>query len=698
MVISNSRVAQRKAPSARASIEFMRQIDPDRIYWVLGASVRGAWRIETFYGATRDAQAERWIAERYAEGGEAWLVLGDVRAPVFGHGVAVEDIAGYRFIAATSSAFETFTSLQSGEPFTVWRSASIGAIALWKLSAAVTSDDAAYASGLRASACCVGRRQAVAQLYYVPLPRDMSPVGVGGSMARMPRETRGGACEGLPTESARMLGAAPGAARAVISESDSWLAHSIAEALESQKITGGRIVGMTRGPLVTVCDYEPARSEKSARVVKSSNDVARLIKAASVIAREDTARGVVCFDVSNAKRDIVHLRDVQASPEWATAKRAMALPYLLGVTSAGAPLCIDFAKAPHVLKAGSTGSGKSTGMNSGIVSLLEARGPDELRVILIDPKRVELSIYGRHKQAPSDIPHLLAPIANDATKAAAALEWALGEMLRRYELLEDEGVSNVAEYNEQLAEFRVGGAVDVPGDMYRILIVIDEYAMLLQQAERRVKDVVRRLSAEARAAGIHILLATQHPSAKMMSGDLRTNFPVAITYRMAKNEGSIVATGSTIARQLLGDGDGLLDRGDGFERIHAPFISKAEIRERLAPIRALGEPVFAFDYIGARPVRPSDAGSGYGDEEPVFDAGSGDFTPEDENDVETKESPRGAAMAELCKIMPKGVQMRRADIWREMRLGDHSKDTMDRAAKDMGIEMIDGPNGKLWTR
>jgi|WetSurMetagenome_2_1015567.scaffolds.fasta_scaffold00618_28 hypothetical protein len=695
----------RTAPDAAQTCTFIEALDPDRTIWQLGAYFGRTWGWAGFYGPSRRAQAQEWIAGRYRAGAGVWLLLGDVSAP-HAHGLAPSSIVGVRFIAATAGSSVDLLSPWAGDPLTVYQDQTGQFVGIWKLPRAIAQEDEAEECGKAAARCCVGRLSASPLLRVAPLPGDFRAAGGGrGSIVRMPLHGRTATplVPALPVLAqegyAATALALPSAERTVIEDQDRWLAHSISEALESQKITGGRIVGMTRGPLVTVCDYEPARSEKSARVVKSSNDVARLIKAASVIAREDTARGVVCFDVSNERRDIVHLRGVQASAEWGSAKRSMALPYILGVTSAGEPLIIDFAKAPHVLKAGSTGSGKSTGMNSGIVSLLEARGPDKLRVILIDPKRVELSIYGRHKQAPSDIPHLLAPIANDATKAAAALEWALGEMLRRYELLEEEGVSNVAEYNEQLAEFRAAGDSGVPDDMPRILIVIDEYAMLLQQAERRVKDVVRRLSAEARAAGIHILLATQHPSAKMMSGDLRTNFPVAVTYRMAKNEGSIVATGSTIARRLLGDGDGLLDRGDGFERIHAPYISKAEIRERLAPVRALGEPVFAFDYTGARPVRPSDAGSGYDDSGPVFDAGSGDFTPEEENEHGVKESPRGAAMSELCKIMPRGQQMRRADVWREMKACGHSKGTMDRASDDMGIDKVDGKgNDQLWTR
>lgn len=698
---NNNRAATRRAlPSSGSTVEFLRQIAGDRDYWVLGASVGGEWSLETFHGGAREALAERWIAARYAEGLEVWLVLGDVRRPVYGAGLDVGDIVGYRYFACSSAAPDAFTTPQARGPFCVWRSLS-GAVALWKFPSPVSHERAAYESGVRASDCCIGKLTATAQLYYIPLPRDMVPVGVGGSMVRMPRDTPAGAYVGL----AAAPGAQPGqyapvaADHAVVAEADKYLAYQVTEALEAQKITGGRIVGVTRGPLVTVVDYEPARSEKSKKVLDTSRDVARLIKSASVITREDTERGVICFDVSNAQRETVRLSDVQTSPEWEEAKRRMALPYILGVTSAGVPLIVDFAQAPHMLKAGSTGSGKSTGMNSGIVSLLEARGPDKLRVILIDPKRVELSVYGRHKQAPTDIPHLLAPIANDATKAATALEWALVEMNRRYDLFGDEGVSNVDEYNELLAEQRAAGEAGVPDDVYRILIVVDEYAMLLQQAERRVKDVVRSLSAQARASGIYILLATQHPSAKMMSGELRTNFPYAVTYRMAKHEGSVVATGSGIACRLLGNGDALLDRGFGFERIHAPYVSKSEIRERLSSIRALGEPEFAFDYANARPVKASDAGSGYDDSGPVFDAGSGEFTPDEENEDRAKDSPRGAAIAELCKIMPRGVQMRRADVWREMKARGCSKGTFDRASEDLGIDKVDGKgNDQLWTR
>jgi hypothetical protein len=688
-------------PDARASVAFIQRLDPERPMWVLGARINGAWSVQTFFGPQRETRAENFIADRYRCGEQTWMMLGDVFRPISGQHISESAVSSTRFLAASSDHPEAWKRARS--PAAVYLDAAGKTIAVWRLQAP-KGQALMHEASAQLAAHLAGAHAVEALPNYIPLPANLRPAAVGGRIIRMPvsgQEDYSSAYVDVtssPVDGGAGL-ALPGADRTVIGEQDRWLAHSISEALESQKITGGRIVGMTRGPLVTVCDYEPARSEKSARVVKSSNDVARLIKATSVIAREDTARGVVCFDVSNEKRDIVHLHGVQASSEWESAKRTMALPYILGVTSAGEPLIIDFAKAPHILKAGSTGSGKSTGMNSGIVSLMEARGTDKLRVILIDPKRVELAVYGKHKQAPSDIPHLLAPIANDATKAATALEWALVEMNQRYELFGEEGVSNISEYNEQLAEFRAAGDADVPDDMPRILIVIDEYAMLLQQAERRVKDVVRRLSAEARASGIHLLLATQHPSAKMMSGELRTNFPVAVTYRMAKNEGSIVATGSTIARRLLGDGDGLLDRGDGFERIHAPYISKAETRERLAAVRSLGDPVFAFSYDGARPVKASDAGSGYDDSGPVFDAGSGDFTPEEENEDGAKDSPRALAMMELCKIMPKGKQMRRADVWREMNSRGHSKGTMDRAARDMGVDMMDGKgNDQLWTR
>ena len=311
---NNNEAAQRRAPNAAATVEFIKSLDPERALWVLCAFVNGVWTIETFSGPSRSLLAERWISRRYADGGGVWLVLADAKRPISGQVVIADDLSGYRLIAATSIHADTFTTAQARRPLSAWIAHDGAAIAVWKLPAPVAMEEALRLSALAASDCCVGRNSARAQLYYLPLPRDMSPTGIGGSIVRMPKDVPAGDYLGIATSAPAQGGYAPeGAAARPISDGDSWLAYSLSEALESQGVTGGKVVGMTRGPVVTVCDYEPDRRAKSASILKVANDVARLIKSASVIARPDHARGVICFDVVNKKRDVVSYEGLVAS-------------------------------------------------------------------------------------------------------------------------------------------------------------------------------------------------------------------------------------------------------------------------------------------------------------------------------------------------------------------------------------------------
>jgi hypothetical protein len=578
---------------------FVERLDPDREHWVLGAMMpapSSAWRWRTFSGPMRGPLAERWIADRYIEGVEVWLVLGDVGAPVYGHEVPTGAVTSSRFIAAVSHQEETFLARAAGNPLTVFKDGGKRFTAVWKLPEPVGQNEAVSLSGRIAAACCFQNLRAWPQLHYIPLPRDIRPSGLGGAVVRMPIHGRAPVEYDAPLLLTVPASTAPDSPALPLTEENAFLARKLEESISKFGVSG-RVTNVKSGPVVTVCDFEKEHTTKVATVVATADDVAMLMKSKSVISRPDTGRGVVCFDVANTTRKTVFLRDMFASQEWREAVERFALPLSIGVTVDGTPRFADLAGMPHLLVAGSTGSGKSVGLNAMLLSLLTQFGPDALRLILIDPKRVELTTY-------AGIPHLLSPVADTVSKAVAALDWAVVEMERRYELLAAAGVKNITRFNAK-------AVAPLPW----IVVVIDEYATLMHQAQKKVGDAISRLSAEARAAGIHLILATQHPSAKTITGPIRANVPVRLVFRCAQRESSQAAIGSSDATKLLGMGDGFLWLDGDLERIHGAYADDDEIDQFVDARRKLGSPVYALTFEGVAPLGASDDDDAEDDED-----------------------------------------------------------------------------------
>ncbi len=368
----------------------------------------------------------------------------------------------------------------------------------------------------------------------------------------------------------------------------------------------GRIVAIRPGPVVTLYELEPAPGTKSSRVIGLADDIARSMSAISVRVAVVPGRNAIGIELPNTRRETVYLSELLGSEEWAKAKGRLDLA--LGKDIGGAPVIVDLAGMPHLLIAGTTGAGKSVAINTMILSILMRHPPEECRFIMIDPKMLELSVYDR-------IPHLLAPVVTEPAKAIGALKWAVREMERRYRLMSQLGVRNIAGYNARVTEARSRGETptrrvqtgfdpetgrpvweDQPlslDPLPFIVVVVDEMADLMIVAGKEIEAAVQRLAQMARAAGIHILMATQRPSVDVITGVIKANFPTRISFRVVGKVDSRTILGEQGAEQLLGQGDMLYMAGGGrIMRVHGPFVSDGEVEAVVAHLRELGEPEY----------------------------------------------------------------------------------------------------------
>jgi S-DNA-T family DNA segregation ATPase FtsK/SpoIIIE len=318
------------------------------------------------------------------------------------------------------------------------------------------------------------------------------------------------------------------------------------------------------------------------------------------------ARNIIGIELPNPKRETVFFREMLEHPDWA--RQGGRLPLALGKDIGGAPVFADLARMPHLLIAGTTGSGKSVGINTMILSLLHRFTPDEVRFIMIDPKMLELSVYDR-------IPHLLAPVVTEPPKAIGALKWTVREMERRYRAMSQLGVRNIAGYNDRVAEAARRGEVltrrvqtgfdpDTGKPVFEeqplaltplpmIVVVIDEMADLMIVAGKEIEAAVQRLAQMARAAGIHVVMATQRPSVDVITGTIKANFPTRISFAVTSRIDSRTILGEQGAEQLLGQGDMLfMGQGGRIERVHGPFVSDSEVERVVEWLRAQGEPAY----------------------------------------------------------------------------------------------------------
>ena len=368
----------------------------------------------------------------------------------------------------------------------------------------------------------------------------------------------------------------------------------------------GEIVNVRPGPVVTLYELEPAPGIKSSRVVGLADDIARSMSAISARVAVVPGRNAIGIELPNQRRETVFLREMLASEAFANTEMKLAL--CLGKTIGGDPVIAELTRMPHLLVAGTTGSGKSVAINTMILSLLYRLKPEECRLIMVDPKMLELSVY-------DGIPHLLTPVVTDPKKAILALKWAVREMEERYKKMSKLGVRNIDGFNARVAEARAKGeeisrtvqtgfdretgqavyeteAMSLDALPY-IVIVVDEMADLMMVAGKDIEGAVQRLAQMARAAGIHVILATQRPSVDVITGTIKANFPTRISFQVTSKIDSRTILGEQGAEQLLGQGDMLYMMGGGrISRVHGPFVSDAEVERVVAHLKSQGQPQY----------------------------------------------------------------------------------------------------------
>ena len=336
----------------------------------------------------------------------------------------------------------------------------------------------------------------------------------------------------------------------------------------------GNITKINNGPVVSLYEFEPAAGVKVSKIINLSDDIARNTSSTSARVSIIPGKNTVGIELPNESRESVYLREIVSNERFQ--KKDIKLPIALGKSISGIPIVGDLTAMPHLLIAGTTGSGKSVCINTIIVSLLYKLTPDLCKFILIDPKMLELSAY-------EGIPHLLSPVITDSKKAAAALGWTVKEMNNRYKLMSKDGVRNIDGYN---AKHKL--------KMPYIVVVVDEMSDLMLVAGKEIENYIQKLSQMARAAGIHIIMATQRPSVDVITGTIKANFPTRISFRVSSKIDSRTILGEQGSEQLLGNGDMLfMSSANRIIRIHGPYVSEKEIEKITSVLRAQGEP----DYI-----------------------------------------------------------------------------------------------------
>jgi S-DNA-T family DNA segregation ATPase FtsK/SpoIIIE len=368
----------------------------------------------------------------------------------------------------------------------------------------------------------------------------------------------------------------------------------------------GEIVKAHPGPVVTLYELEPAPGIKSSRVIGLADDIARSMSALSARVAVVAGRNAIGIELPNAHREKVYLRELLIAKE--SGESVAKLPLCLGKTIGGEPVIIDLARTPHMLIAGTTGSGKSVAINTMILSLVYRLRPDQCRLIMVDPKMLELSVY-------DGIPHLLTPVVTDPKKAVVALKWAVREMEERYKKMSKLGVRNIDGYNQRLVEAKSKGEdltrtvhtgfdketgkaiyeeekLDLDPLPY-IVIIVDEMADLMMVAGKDIEGAVQRLAQMARAAGLHVILATQRPSVDVITGTIKANFPTRIAFQVTSKIDSRTILGEMGAEQLLGQGDMLYMAGGGrISRVHGPFASDEEVEKVVRHLKSQGQPEY----------------------------------------------------------------------------------------------------------
>jgi S-DNA-T family DNA segregation ATPase FtsK/SpoIIIE len=399
----------------------------------------------------------------------------------------------------------------------------------------------------------------------------------------------------------------------------------------------GEIIHVRPGPVVTLYELEPAPGIKSSRVIGLADDIARSMSAIAARVAVVPGRNAIGIELPNQSRETVYLREMIGSRDFDASKAKLAMA--LGKTIGGEPVIADLAKMPHLLVAGTTGSGKSVAINTMILSLLYRMSPEQCRLIMIDPKMLELSVY-------DGIPHLLSPVVTDPKKAVVALKWTVREMEERYKKMSKIGVRNIDGFNSRVEQAIAKGEVltrtvqtgfdrQTGEAMYEteefdlkpipyIVVIIDEMADLMMVAGKDIEGAVQRLAQMARAAGIHVIMATQRPSVDVITGTIKANFPTRISFQVTSKIDSRTILGEQGAEQLLGMGDMLYMAGGGrIQRVHGPFVSDNEVEEIVSYLKTQGAPQY-LDAITADDDEDGEGGGGAGP------AGTGNLSDSDD--------------------------------------------------------------------
>ncbi len=388
----------------------------------------------------------------------------------------------------------------------------------------------------------------------------------------------------------------------------------------------GEIINARPGPVVTLYELEPAPGIKSSRVISLADDIARSMSALSARVAVVSGRNAIGIELPNPTREKVYLRELLASDDYT--ESAARLPLCLGKAIGGEAVLVDLQRMPHLLIAGTTGSGKSVAINTMILSLVYRLQPDQCRLIMVDPKMLELSVY-------DGIPHLLTPVVTDPKKAVVALKWAVREMEERYKKMSKLGVRNIDGYNARVAEANKKGEklnrtvhtgynretgeaiyeneeLDLEPLPY-IVVIVDEMADLMMVAGKDIEGAVQRLAQMARAAGLHVILATQRPSVDVITGTIKANFPTRISFQVTSKIDSRTILGEQGAEQLLGQGDMLYMAGGGrISRVHGPFVSDEEVEKVVRHLKSQGQPEY-LEAVTAEEPQDEDGN-------PIFDA------------------------------------------------------------------------------
>jgi S-DNA-T family DNA segregation ATPase FtsK/SpoIIIE len=455
---------------------------------------------------------------------------------------------------------------------------------------------------------------------------DIEPAPRAARKPRAPAKPARRSADGYDLPSLNLLSAPRANERATLSTE---VIRENATALES--VLGdfgvrGEIINARPGPVVTLYELEPAPGIKSSRVISLADDIARSMSALSARVAVVSGRNAIGIELPNPTREKVYLRELLASRDYA--ESPVRLPLCLGKSIGGEPVLVDLARMPHLLIAGTTGSGKSVAINTMILSLLYRLKPDQCRLIMVDPKMLELSVY-------DGIPHLLTPVVTDPKKAVVALKWAVREMEDRYKKMSKLGVRNIDGYNTRVAEaagkgeklsrtIHTGYDRDSGEAIYEneeleleplpyIVVIVDEMADLMMVAGKDIEGAVQRLAQMARAAGLHVILATQRPSVDVITGTIKANFPTRISFQVTSKIDSRTILGEQGAEQLLGQGDMLYMAGGGrISRVHGPFVSDEEVEKIVRHLKAQGVPQYLEAVTAEEPQLD--------DDKAVFDA------------------------------------------------------------------------------